>query len=148
MQPDHAMGAVAALIEHNLYSPEVREELLDMMDEDDPIQPDGDPAKYNEIQAMLHQMTVSRMRGSPQQKSMSVVDSFLVPENHMPLKPGKQNVGANINELVHSGKPQKQAVAIAMKEAKKRKKRKGHEKFEALSQILQKSCLDFSKHRP
>jgi len=50
----------------------------------------------------------------------------------MPLKKGKKNVGANIRELVHSGRPQKQAIAIAMdkaglsrkkKTARKRKKR-------------------------
>lgn len=34
----------------------------------------------------------------------------------MPLKKGQSNevVGENISELVHSGYPQKQAVAIAM----------------------------------
>ena len=28
----------------------------------------------------------------------------------MPLLPGKKNVSANISELVHSGRPQRQAV--------------------------------------
>jgi len=47
----------------------------------------------------------------------------------MPLKKGrsKKVVKANIKELVHSGRPQKQAVAIAMRKAgmarKKNKKR-------------------------
>jgi hypothetical protein len=39
----------------------------------------------------------------------------------MPLKKGKSNkiVSANISELVHSGRPQKQAIAIALSESKK-----------------------------
>lgn len=46
----------------------------------------------------------------------------------MPLKKGKskKTVSANIRELVRSGRPQKQAIAIAMRQAglskKKRKK--------------------------
>ena len=31
----------------------------------------------------------------------------------MPLKEGKKNIGANIRTLVHEGRPQKQAIAIA-----------------------------------
>ena len=31
----------------------------------------------------------------------------------MPLKKGKKNMGANIRELMGTGRPQKQAVAIA-----------------------------------
>lgn len=44
----------------------------------------------------------------------------------MPLKQGKTKatVSYNIRELMKSGKPQKQAVAIAMKEAGLSKKRK------------------------
>ena len=32
----------------------------------------------------------------------------------MPLKCGKNNIGKNIKELRHTGRPQKQAVAIAL----------------------------------
>jgi hypothetical protein len=41
----------------------------------------------------------------------------------MPLKKGSSNevIQANIKELIASGKPQKQAVAIAMTEASKSK---------------------------
>ena len=47
----------------------------------------------------------------------------------MPLKSGRSRkvVSENISELMHSGRPQKQAVAIALKEAglSKYQKRKG-----------------------
>lgn len=42
----------------------------------------------------------------------------------MPLKPGKKNIGKNIEELKKSGRPHKQAVAIALEKAKKKKKKK------------------------
>ena len=37
----------------------------------------------------------------------------------MPLKKGKSQkvISGNIKELMHSGKPQKQAIAIAMRQA-------------------------------
>lgn len=40
----------------------------------------------------------------------------------MPLLPGKSNIGHNITELEHSGRPHKQALAIALREAGVKKK--------------------------
>ena len=37
----------------------------------------------------------------------------------MPLKPGKKNLGSNIKTEMSAGKPQKQAVAIALNVARK-----------------------------
>lgn len=44
----------------------------------------------------------------------------------MPLKKGKSKkvISDNIRELMHSGRPQKQAIAIAMSEAGKSKQSK------------------------
>ena len=41
----------------------------------------------------------------------------------MPLKKGKKNVGKNISELIKSGKPRKQSIAIAMSKAGMAKKK-------------------------
>lgn len=45
----------------------------------------------------------------------------------MPLQKGKSNtvVGNNIRELIASGRPQKQAVAIAMREAGRARSERG-----------------------
>jgi len=44
----------------------------------------------------------------------------------LPLLPGKSKevIAANISELIHSGKPQKQAIAIAYNKAGLSRKRK------------------------
>ena len=44
----------------------------------------------------------------------------------MPLKSGKSKsiISANIRELMHSGRPQKQAIAIAMDKAGKGRRKK------------------------
>ena len=42
----------------------------------------------------------------------------------MPLKPGKENVGANIKTEMAHGKPPKQAIAIALSVLRKKKKKK------------------------
>lgn len=44
----------------------------------------------------------------------------------MPLKKGssKKTISANISELRHSGRPEKQSIAIAMSEAGKSKAKK------------------------
>lgn len=51
----------------------------------------------------------------------------------MPLKKGSSHevMSSNIKELMKSGRPRKQAVAIAMKTADKAKKKPGIQKREA-----------------
>jgi hypothetical protein len=39
----------------------------------------------------------------------------------MPLKKGKKNIGKNIKELESTGRPKKQAIAIALSVAKRKK---------------------------
>lgn len=43
----------------------------------------------------------------------------------MPLKSGKKNIGQNISELMNSGKPRNQAIAIALDVAKRKKYERG-----------------------
>jgi len=40
----------------------------------------------------------------------------------MPLKSGKKNIGKNIKTEIAHGKPRKQAIAIALSVAKRKKK--------------------------
>lgn len=42
----------------------------------------------------------------------------------MPVKKGKKNIGKNIKELESTGRPHKQAVAIALSVSRKKKKKK------------------------
>ena len=49
----------------------------------------------------------------------------------MPLKKGKSKkaISSNISELMHSGRPQKQAIAIAMQKAGKKRAKRGRKKM-------------------
>ena len=46
----------------------------------------------------------------------------------MPLKKGKKAVSENISMLMHEGRPQKQAIAIAMSHAGVERKESPHKK--------------------
>lgn len=46
----------------------------------------------------------------------------------MPLAKGKKVIGKNIAEMMHAGKSQKQAIAIAMEKAGKSKKKPAKKK--------------------
>ena len=51
-------------------------------------------------------------------------DSVMNTKLHNPLHPGRSNetISKNISELIHSGRPRKQAVAISLKKAGKARK--------------------------
>lgn len=59
----------------------------------------------------------------------------------MPLKAGKENVGYNISELVKSGRPRKQAIAIALSKVKYRKKAKKNPKSKYASRVPKLTSL-------
>jgi hypothetical protein len=57
----------------------------------------------------------------------------------MPLKKGSSNktVSANISELMHSGRPQKQSIAIALSSAGKSKPMKCNPHAKACEEIME-----------
>lgn len=63
----------------------------------------------------------------------------------MPLKKGrsKKAVSSNISELVHSGRPQNQAVAIAMKKAGKSRKKTDATELSSGSMVDNRFSRDF-----
>ena len=56
----------------------------------------------------------------------------------MPLLKGKKNVGKNIATEMNAGKPRKQAIAIAMNEAKEEKKEKNMPKVDQYGKPIKK----------
>lgn len=59
----------------------------------------------------------------------------------MPLKKGssKEVVSENISEMVRAGKPQKQAVAIALSESHRSRKRRGTKKGQKADSLIDKA---------
>lgn len=74
----------------------------------------------------------------------------ILKEPKVPLKPGKgkKNVSAIIRKLINEDKPKKQAAAIALEASRRKKKCCDSDKCNCASKMLQKSRLDFEKHKP
>lgn len=60
----------------------------------------------------------------------------------MPLLPGKKNISKNISELMKSGRPQKQAIAIAYSHAQQTEKSDGGEIQNQDNQVMTKEEKD------
>ena len=81
---------------------------------------------------MLRDINVLSMRTPPLSElkrfvlqSTAIEGVHLKENDFMPLKKGKskKTISSNISELVHSGRPKKQAIAIAMSKAGMSKKK-------------------------
>jgi hypothetical protein len=88
-------------------------------------------AIFLQLTALALRVSAQRMRmgtGCPRGHRLASGDTKLnvAERNIMPLKKGKSNKvkSENISELRHSGYPQKQAIAIAMSEARRGGKKK------------------------
>ncbi len=65
----------------------------------------------------------------------------------MPLKGGKKNIGTNIKEEMSSGKPRRQAVAIALNVARKSGAnipKKPKKKKDGMSHVPEKRIKDYA----